>query len=551
MTLNKLQIRAKVLPVLSDLRADLNLDVNSFILKVKDLKEIEDKKTIFDIICKELSREIEDKYSDILRAMAIELISRDLLEEYTMEVIKSPNYSDMLKYRLIQMLKTIGNETDYQTIFEYLEDADKIINYDTQKLLEYAVINPETQIDFLDFLAALPKEDKPLLINSLAEDYNGDNLANILNPVLYADFPKNTLLETINILGNTKSSLSIDSLEYLYSITDEPDIKTACKKSLNLLKLSGAAREKAEYFYKQTMTSSAPYRCFSCLPDGHYNQGLIFSRKRPDGNLMMFALVISKKYGIVDSFGFFRLSEAEFERIVMRFSKDEIMFEIPPQYMKALVNNAFALTKARKETMKYEFTCWLTLMADIEPLEQTEEEWIKENINVIALNQKIVNLLYQSDYLDKWFFTVKDNDEFKELIDNYTEKENLTFEYIEEKAEEYFGKIWNEKTEKLFINNIITTCYLFGIAEFKDYSKILYSILFNEELKKNMQAEIIKKSIYGYFFNLKQNHKDFKFPANIFRSKKEVKEKEIDIKTAEKIIREIEEKWVNNENNRA
>lgn len=551
MELNKLQIRAKVLPILSDLRSDTSLDVNTFILKVKDLKEIDDKKTIFEIICKELSRDIEDKYSDILRAMAIELIQRNLLEEYTMEVLKSSQYSDMLKYRLIQMLKTIGNDTDYQTFFEYLEDADKIINYDTEKLLEYAVINPETQIDFLDFLAALPKDDKPLLINSLAEDYNGDNLANILNPVLYGDFPKNTLLETINILGSTKSSLAIDSLEYLHAITDEDDVRTACKKSLNLLKLSGATREKAENFYKQIMTSSLPYKCFSCVPDGHYNQGLIFSRKRPDGVLMMFAVVISKLYGIVDSFGFFRLSEAEFERIAFRFSRDEIMFEISPQYMKYLINNAFAITKSRRETMKYEFTCWLTLMADIDAEKQTEEEWIKENINVIQLNQKIVNLLYQTDYLDKWFFTVKDNKEFKELIDDYTAQENLTFEYVEKKAEEYFDKIWNKNTEKLFAENIITTSYLFGITDFRDYSKILYSILFNEDLKKNMQSEIIKKSIYGYFFNLKQNRKEFKFPTNIFRSKKEEKDKEIDIKITEKIIREIEEKWVNNENTRA
>jgi len=544
MTLNKLQIRAKILPVLSDLRADTSLNVDSFIFKVKDLKDIEDKKAIFEIVCKELSRDIEDKYIDVLRAMLIELLQKDLVEEYTMEVLKSPNQPDMLKYRLIQLLKTLGNNMDYQTFFEYLEDAEKIINYDTEKLLEYAVINPETQIDFLDFLAALPKDDKPLLVHSLAEDYNEDNLANILNPVLYGDFPKDTLLATVGILGETKSSLAIDSLEFLHEITDDDEVRTACKKNLNLLRLSGATREKADKFYKLIMHDSTPYKCYSCVPDGHYNQGLIFSRKRSDGILMMFALVISKKYGIVDSFGFFRLTDAEFERIAMRFSRDDLMFKISPQYMKYLINNAFALTKSRRETMKYEFTCWLSLMADIEPMEQTEEDWVKENIKVIDLNQKIINLLYDSEYLDKWFFTVKDNRDFKELIDNYIKQENLTFEYIEKTVEDSFDKIWNEKTEKLFTDNIITTSYLFGIADFKDYSKILYSILFNDELKKKMQMDIIKKSVYGYLFNLKQNQKEFKFPANIFRSKKDEKENEIDIKTVDKLIKEIEEKWV-------
>ena len=59
-----------------------------------------------------------------------------------------------------------------------------------------------------------------------------------------------------------------------------------------------------------------------------------------------------------------------------------------------------------------------------------------------------------------------------------------------------------------------------------------------------MQDEMIKKSVYEYLFSLKEMHKEFKFPTNIFRRKEE-KAKEIDLKTAEKIISEIEEKWVN------
>ena len=70
--------------------------------------------------------------------------------------------------------------------------------------------------------------------------------------------------------------------------------------------------------------------------------------------------------------------------------------------------------------------------------------------------------------------------------------------------------------------------------------------MFNPELKHKMQADLIKKSIYEYFFNLKQVHKEFKFPTNIFR-KKATKIKEIDLKKAEKIIAQIEEKWVTQE----
>ncbi len=543
MALNKLQIRAKLLPVLSELKADNRLTFEVFMDKTKEFREIEDLKTMFDILCKELSKQNEDKYVDILRAVCIEYIPREQFEPMAMAILESPNEPDMLKYQIIQIFKAIGKEIDYQDFFEYLNDAEAIINYDTEKLLEHAVVNPETQIDFLDFLAALPTDDKGLLINSLAEDYTGNNLANILSPILYADYPEDVLFKTIGILGETKSPLAIDALEFLHLITDSDEIRTACKKSLNMLKLAGATKQAAEVFYKKVMSESTPYKCYTGVPDGHYNQGFIFSRKRKDGSLMMFSLVVSKLYGIVDSFGFFNLSEQEFERIALRFSKDEIRFEVSPEYCKMLLNNAFELTKTRRETMKYEFICWSMLMCDITPLEQNELQWVHEHITPIRINKKIANLLYSTNYIDKWFFTPKDNEEFKNLIDDFINQENLTLEYIEEAIGKSFNEIWKEETDTLLLQNIITTCYLFGYTDFTDYAKILYSVLYNEELKTEMKSDMIKKSVYEYLFNQKQHHKEFRFPTNIFRRKEE-KAKEIDIKTIDRLVEEMEEKWV-------
>lgn len=543
MALNKLQIRAKLLPVLSELKADNRLTFEVFMDKTKEFHEIEDLKTMFDILCKELSKQNEDKYVDILRAVCIEYIPREQFEPMAMAILESPNEPDMLKYQIIQIFKAIGKEIDYQDFFEYLNDAEAIINYDTEKLLEHAVVNPETQIDFLDFLAALPTDDKGLLINSLAEDYTGNNLANILSPILYADYPEDVLFKTIGILGETKSPLAIDALEFLHLITDSDEIRTACKKSLNMLKLAGATKQAAEVFYKKVMSESTPYKCYTGVPDGHYNQGFIFSRKRKDGSLMMFSLVVSKLYGIVDSFGFFNLSEQEFERIALRFSKDEIRFEVSPEYCKMLLNNAFELTKTRRETMKYEFICWSMLMCDITPLEQNELQWVHEHITPIRINKKIANLLYSTNYIDKWFFTPKDNEEFKNLIDDFINQEKLTLEYIEEAIDKAFDEIWKEETDTLLLQNIITTCYLFGYTDFTDYAKILYSVLYNEELKAEMKSDMIKKSVYEYLFNQKQHHKEFRFPTNIFRRKEE-KAKEIDIKTIDRLVEEMEEKWV-------
>lgn len=543
MTLNKLQIRAKILPILAELKAEPRLSYDVFIMKTKELHEIEDFDTFFEILCKELSKVNEDKYIDILRAMILEFIPREMFETKALEILKMPDKPDMLKYQLIQTLKTVGKEIDYEELFEYLEDAQSIINYDTEKLLEHAVVNPETQIDFLDFLSSLQHEDKTLLIDSLAADYTGNNLANILAPVLYSDFPENVHLKAISILGETKSPLAIKALEYLHEITDNDIVRTNCKKSLNMLKLSGATKEAGEKFYKAIMAESTPYKCYTGIPDGHYNQGFLFSRKRSDGTLMMFSVVISKIYGIVDSFGFFNTTEEEYARIALRFGQNEVRFEVSPEYFKKVLDEAFELTKKRRESIRYEAVCWSMLTCDIIPEQQSEKEWVEENINEIPINQKIVNLLYETNYLDKWFFAPKDHDEFNNLINDFTENKNLNFDYVEEKTAEVFDKIWDKETEELFLKNIYTTCYLFGITGFTDYSKILYSVLFHQDLKRKMQEDIIKKSVYEYFFNLKETHKEFKFPANIFRRKNK-NEETTDIKTVEAIITGIEEKWV-------
>ena len=77
---------------------------------------------------------------------------------------------------------------------------------ETQKLLENAVFNPEAMLDFLDFVYAVPKNDKQLLLASLKEDYKGDVLANIVYPILYADFDDEFKLLAIDILSESKSS---------------------------------------------------------------------------------------------------------------------------------------------------------------------------------------------------------------------------------------------------------------------------------------------------------------------------------------------------------
>ena len=179
--MNKLQIKAEILATLVALSTAPMPNPSL----ITDLKKIEDSfahvaDEINDILKK--SEENAQLVGDICWLLT-ELIDKDTLNDELWNVIKSPDYSDHIKMVAFNMLKDLGNKIDYDVISEYFEKFNELINNETKELLETAIMNPEAQIDFMDFLNAISDSDKILLIKSLEEDYAYDALANILIPV--------------------------------------------------------------------------------------------------------------------------------------------------------------------------------------------------------------------------------------------------------------------------------------------------------------------------------------------------------------------------------
>ena len=206
--LSKLQIRAKVLSVISDIKSlnSFNEDLmNKF---VEELSDIEDKASLIDIFIKEFIKLSENEYmfaSCIIKA----IISVDLVQDKVFEILKSNVYSDDAKYKLVQLLRVVGSNNAYDAIPQYFDNPEEVLDKETQKLLENAVFNPEAMLDFLDFLYAVPQKDKKLLLSSLIEDYKGDALANIIYPILYADFDSDKISITNNLNSSSKSAYKI------------------------------------------------------------------------------------------------------------------------------------------------------------------------------------------------------------------------------------------------------------------------------------------------------------------------------------------------------
>lgn len=540
--LNKIQLKAEILTVISKLQTLSDTSKVESIIEVLEAQE--DKKLILDLLMREFVKTKEDK-AFILSYLMLRLTEKEQLENALWTSLKSPTVSDYNKALILNLLKDMGNRVDYNDIDAYFESPEEIIDTETKELLHSAIMNPEAQIDFLDFLEALPYEDKVTLVQSLGDDYSDDALANILIPVFLHDPTSRIAKIALEILGKTRSQLALHALEEAMEFADE-DIIPSIKRNISTLKLSGVREDNSIDFYKDVLSESKPYECYTSYPDGHGNQALIFSREREDETIQFLAVVANDTWGIVDCFGFNQITKDEFEKIVARFYGDEDSVYINQTVLKSLLNKAENIVHKNGEIVSYEYICWRTITSDI-PIEPVPMDFIMEDkFKKEELSKKDFDKICLSDIAQKWFIDTDFSDEFAEFITKIN-KEFKAGKYdfnIDEQIEENLETIIPKKDEKKWKKRILTSAYLKYLANEKTEAQRLYSLYFDENALHEMYLNIVRKSIYEYYVGLKFRLKEEAETTSIFaRNRAEIR-REFSIEELEKIITEIENKWV-------
>lgn len=540
--LNKLQIKAEVLTALSKLQT--NPETANVDEILKNLSVQENKKDILDVLIKEMSKASEQK-AILISFLALKLCNKDELENALWDILKNPSVQDSIKTIILNLLKDMGNKVDYEKLEEYFENPTEVIDADTQKLLQTAIINPEAQIDFLDFLNSLSDIDKRILVQSLGDDYSSDDLANILNPlVLYS--PASELGNiAINILGTTKSQLALHTLLEALEFIDDETTVSLIKKNISKLKISGVREDNAVEFYKSIL-SSHPYLSYASYPDGHGNQAVIFSRERENETIQIVAIVINDTYGILDCFGFNEISKIEFERIVGRFYNGDEHVYLNASVIKTLLLNAEKLTRKSGGRISYEYICWKTLLSDIQTEPVPIELTLKSQFEQKYLSDKELEKIYMLDFIQRWFFDTEYSEGFKSLIENLNSEigagdTDIDFEsYVKENLE----NIFSSEQKNLLDKRILMSAYLKYLSNNKEEAQLLYSLYLDEDKKSKLAKNIIRKSIYEYYVSLKFKYKEEHKMTNIFALRNKPKTLELSPKQIDSAISKIESLWV-------
>ena len=540
--LSKLQIRAKVLSVISEIKTLRNFNEDAIAKYKSELEQISDKKALFDIFLKEFVKMQEAEY--IFSACLLkEIVPEEYINSKVLEELKSSSLSDEYKYKLVQLLRITGGTDNFSEIPSYFDNPEEILDLETKKLLEKAVVNPEAMLDFLDFVSAVSQNDRHLLLNSLSQDYTGDELANIIYPILYSGFDDSFILDCVKILINSRSSLAIAPFEYLIKTSNNEDIVNNCRLGLKQLKLAGASKENADKYFNNIIKDSSPAEFFTTIPDGAGNQALLISRVTSKGKFHRSAVVINDVSGIIDCFGFYNISPDELYRVIDKFYQTEGKYKVPAEYAKTKIQTAVDITIKQKRKFPYEFICWNVLLNDVNLMADSLENIISKKSSAVNISKDEILTLLTKDFTLRWFISPSENDVIKKMVDVFYNMSDIDISFINQEIKNKFNTIFDDNSSNIWQSRLYNLIYLLQENSYSNEADCFYTIVKNNEYFNLFKYVLIQRSIFNHFISLRELCKESLLATNIFR-KKNLNEQKHDIKKIDNLIKLMKKSWI-------
>lgn len=556
--LSKFQIKAEISLMLQKLTSLEELSRDDQLKYLAKLGTIEDNNYVVEVLAKELKK-TDYKRGQVIVLFLQEIATLEQLSETLWDYVKSPDTSDELRDLAGIALKNLGDETDPEEFLSYLENPKDIVDKETKKLLEIASVNPEAQIDFLDFLFSLPENEQVNLIGSLQEDYYSECIANVVIPTFESGLVPHMNEFLIKILGETKSPKAALTLQDFIAYTQDDVLKKKAGVSLNMLKLAGVYPENPNEVKEEITEVSSVYEFHTNIPDGLGNQAIIGSRIKPNGDVLMMNVVVNDIHGILDSFGFYGISKSDFRRIIDRFQEKSTGIPVSPEYCKNILDKAEKINKVNNLPIPYEYLAWKPILSDIEPLEPSE---IKNLISQWADDKYLEEgtSLYKFPDFKHWFFEEDDYEIVKqslsEIVEAVIEKKEFYAKspaelgnYLESKLNSLMPEVFTSEVREIYQSRLENIAILFDVDELRHFRNISASLaqLIAPENNSDITdvpffREIIKKTIteglLRHQHNLRSEEKQRSNPWNLRKKNqdKEVDEQKFEKENIEEII---------------
>lgn len=488
--LNAFEIKREIARLIKALEnSTILVDTSEF----RTLDAQEDKTGVVKILMKEFHLCNEDSMPVIKLLLLRYSDMEELLAELE-TIIKNPRNPNNIKLHAIELISTFKPDWHDENYDSYLEYDEELVQQETKELLENSKDNPEIQLDFLDFFSAIPKKDQLMLLDSLKEDQQGTDFANILVPI-FLSFPQDEIgLHALKLLSNTKSPFAYEALSQVNEILDDKNVR----KCLSELKLSGAANGLEPNNHDGAMFFMIP-------PDGEGNFSLLYQRPNEDGKtIMLVGMVIDDYTGVRECLGFSSISEFEASFLMEKLSGTDFKTTIKPEVFKMLLNEAEKLNY-KKSAPPYEYNCWKKIFLNIKPETQPIEEILKEHFEDKSVTTADITEVLNADFTVPWFYNRTFGDETENLFDELdflikeNSIENVDFEAFMNK---HLNEVFYPQEKENWQHRLLLTAYGKFSANDDKTACVLYKIAQDPQATTELFEFILKQSIFQYFLNM-------------------------------------------------
>ncbi len=476
----------------------------------KTLDEQNNPQNIVKILLKEFLL-CNDDAMPVIKLLLLRYADEEELLQEMESIIKNPKYENNLKLHAIELISSFKSDWHGEHYDSYLEYNEELVRQETQELLESSKENPEIQLDFIDFFSAIPPKDQMMLLESLQEDQQGEDLANILVPI-FLSFPKSEIgLYALKMLSSTKSAYAYETLVQTSDALDEIT-RQNIKKCVSELKLSGAGKK-----FQPAADSHKNAKFYIIPPDGEGNISLIYEKPNDDNKtVQLVGMVIDDYTGVRECLGFSAISEFEASFLLDKLTGTDYKTLIAPDMFKKLMLQGEKLNY-KKSAPPYEYNCWKRIFLDIPAAEFEIEDILREKFSGKSITPNDITNVLDADFTVPWFYTHNFGDESEQFFNELDKKlkENRIDEIdIDNFLAENLDKVIYEEEKANWKERIFLTAYT--KLDDEQTALTLYKIAEDASAMQELYMFILKQSVFQYFLNMLTDNNFLKYKqANI------------------------------------
>lgn len=368
MTHSPLLIRRQALDAITALMDD-DLPKHQRDELVDNLASYENPAAMANVLVRELIQATETSRLMAVAELLVELTTLPDVQGDLWAVIEDDHTSDAVKDAANLVLRNLGDTSDPDTYLDYLDDPDALIAEETGRMLALANENPSALVDFLDFTVSLPVEEQVRLLDSLRMDYPPEQLLPLYDALYWYQPPAQTQVFIKEQFLAMETAQAIPLLEKVAVTAIDDDFHKQLTRHVQKLRLKhGPVSQPLPPLAKQGELS----HCYVTLPDGIGNQGVMVVRTLDNGDHCLLAVAINDQAGILDAFGFYRLSDADLGQLVAKFHEANLKIDAKPAVVVELLHRAWWQSailghhtphNGGQKPIPYEYTCWQPLLA--------------------------------------------------------------------------------------------------------------------------------------------------------------------------------------------